>query len=82
MNTNEKDRERIKKAIYKYSALYGYGCSIRGALISALAILDLNKFSVLDVLDFILRYESSEDIRKGYECWIIKKAKEMKEGLK
>ena len=45
------DREKIKKAIYDYSEDYGYGDDLRGALISAIQILDLD---LLIVLRFVL----------------------------
>jgi len=68
----EEEQNKIKKLLFKYSVGVGYGDDLRSALISAISILGFDKMSILDELDFILRYESSKEITKEYYCWIEK----------
>ena len=66
-NENTKDREKIKKLIYKYSKKYYGETALSGAFICAFQILDMDILEVLRESLYILKYESSikeEEINK------------------
>jgi len=50
-------REKIKKALFEYSEEYGYGDDLRGALRSAIQILDLDLKKAKEEIEFIIKYE-------------------------
>jgi len=52
-----KEKEKIRKALFDYSIKYGYGDDLRGVLTCAIEILGLTLNKALEEIKFILKYE-------------------------